>query len=226
MQVSTVRQTNRGQSHGNGRDLTVIFDFDGTIADTLAAIVRLANRHHRDLGIPRLDDSEVEALRGMSSRAILKKYRIPLIKLPQLALKYQRELSEEIDKLGLFPGIRELLLELKAFGVKLGILTSNSQENVLKFLKARELEVFDFIHSEKNIFGKTRALRHLMKKEDVGREEVVYVGDEARDIEACKKADVPVIAVSWGFQRRDFLAGQDPTYLVDSPDEILQIVLA
>jgi HAD superfamily hydrolase (TIGR01549 family) len=226
MNVSQDRKTKSGPAPGEGRGLTLIFDFDGTIADTLAAFIRMANRHHEELGIPRLDEEEVEAMRGMTSRAILKKFRIPLAKLPHLVLKYQKEFHREIDKLGLFPGIRELVLELKAFGVKLGILTSNSQENVRKFLQARELDVFDFIHSESNIFGKTRALRHLLREEDVGRKDVMYVGDEVRDIEACRKADVPVIAVTWGFQRRDFLAGQDPTFLVDSPDEILQIVQA
>lgn len=208
------------------RDLTVIFDFDGTIADTMAAIVRLANKYNAELGIPPLDREEIEAMRGMSSRAILKKHRIPLTKLPYLMIHYQKELGREIDKLGLFPGIREVLLELKALGVKLGILTSNSEENVEKFLQARELDMFDFIHSEVNFFGKTRALKHVLKEEDVDREDVIYVGDEARDIDACRKAKVPVIAVSWGFQRREFLAGRGPNYIVDSPDEILEIVTA
>jgi len=216
----------RGGSRPPKRDLTVIFDFDGTIADTLAAIVRLANKYNADLGIPPLDREEIEAMRGMSSRAILKKHRIPLAKLPYLLIHYQKELSHEIDKLGLFPGIREVLLELKALGVKLGILTSNSEENVEKFLQARELDVFDFIHSEVNLFGKSRALKHVLKENEVDRGEVIYVGDEARDIDACRKAKVPVIAVSWGFQRRDFLIDHDPNFIVDSPGEILEIVTA
>ena len=223
---AAARNQNEGGFPPRKNGLTLIFDFDGTIADTLAAIVRLANKYNEALGIPPLDQTEIEAMRGMSSREILKKHRIPLAKLPYLILHYQKELGREIDKLGLFPGIREVLLELKALGVKLGILTSNSTENVEKFLQARELEVFDFIHSENNFFGKTRALRHVMKEEDVEREDVIYVGDEARDIEACRKAKVPVIAVSWGFQRRDFLADHDPTYIVDTPDEILEIVMA
>lgn len=208
------------------RDLTVIFDFDGTIADTLAAIVRLANKYNAALGIPPLDSDEIEAMRGMSSRAILKKHRIPLAKLPYLLFHYQKELGREIDNLGLFPGIREVLLELKALGIRLGILTSNSEENVEKFLQARELDMFDFIHSEVNLFGKTRALKHILKKNEVDREDVIYVGDEARDIDACRKANVPVIAVSWGFQRRDLLLNHGPNYIVDSPDEILEIVTA
>ncbi|MBN1938056.1 MAG: HAD-IA family hydrolase [Candidatus Aminicenantes bacterium] len=219
-------RANETSPEARKKGLTLIFDFDGTIADTMAAIVRLANKYNATLGIPPLDRDEIEAMRGMSSREILKKHRIPLAKLPYLVIHYQRELGREIDKLGLFPGVREVLMELKTLGVKLGILTSNSAENVEKFLQARDIDVFDFVHSERNFFGKSRALKHVMKEEDVHKDDVIYVGDEARDIEACRKAKVPVIAVSWGFQRRDFLAGQDPTYLVDSPDEILEIVTA
>ncbi len=225
LSILSERDSETGTSSGK-KDLTLIFDFDGTIADTMAAIVRLANKYNATLGIPPLDQDEIEAMRGMSSREILKKHRIPLAKLPYLLIHYQKELGREIDKLGLFPGIREVLLELKSLGVKLGILTSNSTENVEKFLQAREIEVFDFVHSERNFFGKTRALKHVLKEEDVRKDDVIYVGDEARDIEACRKAKVPVIAVSWGFQRRDFLADQGPTYIVDSPDEILEIVTA
>jgi beta-phosphoglucomutase-like phosphatase (HAD superfamily) len=70
MTISLLRPEAGGAHPRDGRDLTLIFDFDGTIADTLAAVVRLANRHHEELGIPRLDEAEVEAMRGMTSRGI------------------------------------------------------------------------------------------------------------------------------------------------------------
>lgn len=130
-----------------------------------------------------------------------------------------------MHEVALFPGIRELVLELKARGVGLGILTSNSEENVRKLLRARGLDVFDFIHSESNLLGKNRALLHLLQKHALNRESVLYVGDEVRDIEACQKISVAIIAVTWGFHRRELLGRHHPTYLVDSADEIRAIVL-
>ncbi len=204
---------------------TLIFDFDGTLADTLAAIIHIVNNHAEELRIQPLSDSDVDGLRGMSSREILRKYDISRFRLPKLMLRSQRELYERIHEVELFPGIRDLVLALRAAGFPLGILTSNSGENVRKLLRARDMDVFDFIHSETRLFGKKRALRRLLRRRGLKRDEVIYIGDETRDIEACRRVPIPVISVSWGFHRRDLLSALFPDYLVDSPAEILAIVL-
>jgi HAD superfamily hydrolase (TIGR01662 family) len=204
--------------------LSLIFDFDGTIADTLSAIVRLVNEHAKEINIKPLDETDVDELRGMSNLDIIKKYKVPLLKVPYLVLRAQKELNHRIGEMSLFPGVKELVFDLKRRGIRLGILTSNSRENVQKFLKAHDLDVFDFIHAEQNFFGKNWALLHLLKKFNLKKEEVIYVGDEVRDIEACQKVNIAVIAVSWGFHRRKLLQDKLPTYLVDSPDEIRAIV--
>jgi len=204
--------------------VTIIFDFDGTIADTLSAIIRLVNEHATEFNIKPLGDKDVEELRGMSNLDIIKRYRIPLFKVPSMVLMAQKELHKRIGEVPVFPGIPELILGLKARGFRLGILTSNSAENVLKFLRTRGLDVFDFIHSEQNFFGKNWALLHLLKKHGLKKETTMYVGDEVRDIEACQKVGVPIIAVSWGFHRRRLLAEKNPAHLVDSAAEIMAIV--
>jgi phosphoglycolate phosphatase len=203
---------------------TLIFDFDGTLADTLSAIIRNINEHAEEFKIQPLNAKDVEDLRGLSNSEIIKKYRIPLVKIPGLLMRSQKELHHRMHEVSLFPGIRELVLDLKARGFGLGILTSNSEENVRKLLRARGLDVFDFIHSESNLLGKTRALLHLLQKHGLNRESVIYIGDEVRDIEACQKIPVAVIAVTWGFHRRDLLSRHHPTHLVDSADEIRTIV--
>ena len=204
---------------------TLIFDFDGTLADTFPAIIEMVNDHADEFHIRPLDEQDVEDLRGLSNLEIIRKYNIPLFKVPGLILRSQKELHRRMGAVDLFPGIRELILELKDEGFGLGILTSNSRENVQKLLRDRGLDVFDFIHSESNLFGKNRALLHLMRVHGLKRDEVVYVGDEMRDIEACRRIPVSVIAVSWGFHRRDMLLGREPDYLVDTPDEIRSIVM-
>ena len=203
---------------------TLIFDFDGTIADTLSAIIRLVNEHASEFNIKPLADKDVEELRGMSNIDIIKRLKVPLVKVPYMVLHAQKELHQRIDETTLFPGMKDLILGLKGLGFRLGILTSNSRENVQKFLRAQTLDVFDFIHAEQNFFGKNWALLHLLKKHGLKRDEVLYVGDEVRDIEACQKVGVPVVAVSWGFHRRHLLAAKKPTYLVDAAPEIMAII--
>jgi phosphoglycolate phosphatase len=219
VELSPVRPT------GLTSPCTLIFDFDGTIADTLSAIIRMINEHAEEFHIQPLNAKDVEDLRGLSNAEIIKKYKIPLVKVPGLMIRSQKELHHRMNEVSLFPGIRDLVLELKARGVGLGILTSNSEENVRKLLRARGLDVFDFIHSESNFLGKNRALLHLLQKHGLSRENVVYVGDEVRDIEACQKISVAIIAVSWGFHRREFLGRHHPTYLVDTAEEIRALVL-
>jgi phosphoglycolate phosphatase len=205
---------------------TLIFDFDGTLADTLSAIIKIINEHSQEYHFQPLGDKDVENLRGMSNLDIIKKYHIPIVKIPAFMLHIQKELHQRIDQVELFPGVRDLVLSLKRRSFRLGILTSNSRENVQKLLRARDLDVFDFIHAESNIFGKTRALQHLLHKHGLGKDGVIYVGDETRDIEASQHAGVAVIAVTWGFHRKDVLRAKNPTFLVDSPVEIENIVTA
>jgi phosphoglycolate phosphatase len=213
-------------SGASGQEMneTIIFDFDGTIADTLSAIVRLVNEHAPEFNIKPLGEKDVEELRGMSNLDIIKRYRIPLFKVPSMVLMAQKELHKRIGEVPIFPGIKDLILDLKVRGLRLGILTSNSAENVLKFLRTKGLDVFDFIHSEQNFFGKNWALLHLLKKHGLKKETTIYVGDEVRDIEACQKVGIPIIAVGWGFHRRHLLAEKNPTHLVDSAGEIMAIV--
>ncbi len=101
----TARHREEGTDASWRKALTLIFDFDGTIADTLAAIVRLADKYNEDLGIPPSIERRSRPC-ATSSREILRRHRIPLAKLPHLLLHHQKELGREIDKLGLFPGIR------------------------------------------------------------------------------------------------------------------------
>jgi len=225
MSIEPNQDCRRDVPNGKAPCPALIFDFDGTIADTLSVIIRMVNAHADELRISPLDDDDVEELRGLSSLGIVKKFKIPLVKIPAMVLRSQKELHRHMDEIPLFPGIRDLIIDLKRQGFRLGILTSNSRENVRKFLLTQDLDVFDFIHSESNLFGKNRALLHLLKKHDLKKNEVIYVGDETRDIEACQRIRIPVIAVSWGFHRRDLLTRRNPTYLVDSPQEIRTIVL-
>jgi phosphoglycolate phosphatase len=210
--------------NGNGRAL--IFDFDGTIADSLNSVIRIVNEHAAEYHIAPLTLADVEKMRGMTNRDIIRLYKIPYSRIPSLVRRMQRELHRRIDDVRIIPGVKDLVLSLKRAGLHLGILTSNSRENVRCFLRARGLDVFDFIHSESNLFGKKRALGHIMKERGLKRSDVLYIGDEVRDVEACRKARVPVIAVSWGFHRRELLKKSGPDFLVDRPGEIAEIVLS
>jgi phosphoglycolate phosphatase len=123
-----------------------------------------------------------------------------------------------------FAGIPEMLRLLKQEGFILGILTSNSEENVNLFLQRHNLELFDFVRSSSRLFGKAREIRGILKKGRWAKEEVIFIGDECRDIEASHKAGVRVAAVSWGFNTPEALLALQPAALLHEPQEISRLL--
>ncbi|BAU08070.1 carotenoid oxygenase [Fischerella thermalis CCMEE 5273] len=203
----------------------VIFDFDGTIADTVDALVSIANRLAKEFGYVQITPEELALLRNLTSREIINYSGISVFKIPFLVKKIKGELKSKIPELKPIPGMKEALINLKNAGHRLGIITSNSKDNVTEFLRINELDnLFEFIYSGITIFGKTTIINNLLKQKQLKPEEVIYVGDETRDIEASKKANIKVVAVSWGFNSPEVLAKQNPNYLIHHPSELLDVV--
>jgi phosphoglycolate phosphatase len=203
----------------------IIFDFDGTIADTVDALVSIANRLAKEFGYIPITQEELALLRNLSSREIIKYSGISILKIPFLVKKVKSELKSKIQELKPILGIQEALLELKNEGYRLGIITSNSKDNVTDFLRVNDLDnLFDFIYSGVTIFGKTTIINNVLKQKQIKPYEVIYVGDETRDIEASKKANIKVIAVTWGFNSQEVLAKQNPDFLIHHPYELLKVV--
>ncbi len=203
----------------------IIFDFDGTIADTVDALVTIANRLAVEFGYVKITPEELVILKNLTSREIFKYSGIPLFKIPFLLKKVKRELRNQIPELKPIPGIEEALIELKKNGSRLGIITSNSKGNVEEFLKINNLDgLFEFIYTGVTIFGKTTIVNNVLRQKQLKTEEVIYVGDETRDIESSKKAHIKVISVTWGFNSEEALAKENPDYLIHHPRELVELI--
>lgn len=201
---------------------TIIFDFDGTIADTLETIATLYNKVAHDFNCKPVSFEEKEKFRSMKTHDFLKECNIPVLLLPVLAIKIKAELKFEIRKVKAIAGIVEALHEIKKAGYTVGVMSSNSVENINIFLKENSIEkLFDFVHSGKNIFGKDKVIQRVISKNKLNKKEVIYVGDETRDIEALKRIKIPIIAVSWGFNSHSVLEKLNPEGLIDNPNELL-----
>ena len=202
----------------------IIFDFDGTLADTIDILLNITNRLSAEFGFKSATKEELAQLSNLTSWQILRYSGISIFKFPLLIRKLKAELRNEIPNIQLFPGIKEVLLELKKLGFQLGIITSNSRENVLASLEKNGLQgTFTFIYSG-STFGKHKVINRWLKREHRNAEEVVYVGDEIRDIDAAKKTGIKIIAVSWGFNSQSALAAQNPDFLIERPQELIEIM--
>jgi len=202
----------------------IIFDFDGTLADTIDILLSITNRLSAEFGFKSATKEELAQLSNLNSWQILQYSGISIFKFPLLIRRLKAELHSQVPHIQLFPGIKEVLLELKKRGFQLGIITSNSRENVLGALERNGLQdTFTFIYSG-STFGKHKVINKWLRIENIHTEKVVYVGDEIRDIDAAKKTGIKVIAVGWGFNSPQALAAQNPNFLIERPQELIEIM--
>jgi len=199
----------------------VIFDFDGTIADTLDLGTEIFNRIAPEYNCLPVGPEERELFRTKKPQELFEVYGISRLKLLTLMLRIRKEMRRHVSETKPFTGMDAALREISNSGYGMGILTSNSVENVRKFLELNNLTtLFDFIYSGRSFLGKEKVIRKLLIHEKLSKSSVVYVGDETRDIEASRAAGIPVIAVSWGLNSRDLLASLAPDQIADKPEEL------
>lgn len=203
---------------------TIIFDFDGTLADTIPLIHTVANELAKEYRFERVSREKFDSLRDKAPTDIIRELKIPLLKVPFILHKGRQLLKRHMKNAAYIIGMKEVLPELKSKGLKIGMLTSNSRENIDIFLRNYSLKLFDFIYTENNIFGKQFSLRSILKKEKLDLQSTIYVGDEVRDIDACQALDLDVIAVTWGFNSKALLEKFKPTYLAENPTDIIKIL--
>ncbi len=211
--------------------MLVVFDFDGTIADTIRSLIRIINRLADEFTYNKIRMSDMRYLKAMKTRDILAYLNIPMLKLPFIIRRIRMEMNKEIPMLKPSVNIKPTLEALKDEGYRLGILTTNANSNVRAFLRNNDLEFFDFIRSTHHLLAKHIILRRIKRQHihDHGSRygnTIFYVGDEVRDVEAGKRARVKTIAVSWGFNSREALLAERPDYLIDRPEELEYIARA
>ena len=199
----------------------IILDFDGTIADTLELGLEIYNRIAPEYNCNPIGPEESELLRIKKPQELLAAHGITKLKLLTLMFRIRKEMKRHVSEMKPFPGMDSALREISDSGYRMGILTSNSVENVRKFLSANNLShVIDFVYSGRSFLGKDKVIRKVMIHEQLTPGKVLYIGDETRDIEASREAGIPVIAVSWGFNRRNLLASLSPDQIADKPADL------
>lgn len=201
----------------------IFFDFDGTIADSFSEMMEIFNEVADNYGYVKIAKEDTILLRNLSSRDLIKKFAISKWKLPFVIRKAKKIFSQRLLTIPMVDGMRESLEKLKDKNYSLGILTSNSKKNVRDFLERQDVDVFDSVFSESSLFGKDKALKKIMRRYELDPKNVVYVGDETRDIEAAKKSGVTSVAVCWGFNAKEILEKYEPDHIMNKPDDLLKI---
>ena len=111
-----------------------IFDFDGTLADSFSWFLVVVNRLADEHGFRRMEEHEVETLRGRSARQMVADFGVPAWKLPRIGRDFRRYMTQDIARISLFPGVDRLLRGLTDQGIRTAVVTSNSIDNVRRVL--------------------------------------------------------------------------------------------
>lgn len=201
----------------------ILFDFDGTLLDSLNHAVVVYNRIAPKLGFRSITD--VETARSMPTRKLLRALGIRFWSLHRLVRAYQEEVARDPQKMPFHNGISQLIEKLSQRQLQLGILSSNKEETIRRHLQEADLERhFAFVVGYPKLFGKAKAMKRILRQHSLQRNQLLYVGDEVRDIEAGHKAGIDTVAVCWGFHAEAMLVDAKPTVLAYMPDDVLNFI--
>ena len=202
----------------------VIFDFDGTLADTEEANFVIYQKLAEKYNLRNITMDELGHLKKMNAKDVMAYVELKKRYLPFILKKGKSLLTQDIKNIRLCkPDIFNIIKELKEMGVKTAIITTNSKANVNLFLETHNVDFFDLVESA-TMFGKESKMKRIVKKEKIYISEFLYVGDEIRDIIAAKNAGMDIASVGWGYNTVESLKKHEPNYLIFEPSELIEIV--
>ena len=211
----------------------VIFDLDGTLADTIEAIAEAINMMLEYFGYPTRTIDQVRAAIGNGARMIVRR------SIPAELYDNEEKVTEALNKYDemyaltyfhsdkMYDGMREALIELYKSGKKIAVF-SNKQDHYVKGLS-------DIYFSDGTIsmaLGQTdlpvkpdiAGLKLIMDKLSVTAEDCVFVGDSGVDLATARNANMDCICVSWGFVGREGLEAKGAECIIDHPSELLSLI--
>ena len=202
----------------------VIFDFDGTLANSNHLFMKAWNLYADQYDYDYVTEEDLVTSKNLTIHERAKKYRFPMHKLPIILPKVYRYFKEHIDEVQLFEGISEMLNSLQQTGYKIVIISSNAKENIELLLKQQQVNAVSQVLTSSRLFGKDTVIKKFMKQQKLTQDDVLYVGDEIRDIIACNKVGVPFVWVSWGLDGYELIEKENPSYVVHSPKELSELL--
>lgn len=203
---------------------TILFDFDGTLAETMMLIHQVFNSLSGVYGYRHLPEDEVEQARHLTVREFIDHIGIPLWKVPIIAIHARRKMHDSMDQIQPPKGLVDVLTQIHQSGEYImDILTSNRRKNVMTFLSRHRINWFDEVESTHAILSKRKRVEKYIRQKGLNPEELYYVGDTTIDVESARHAGAKTVAVSWGLNTPEALAKVNPDFLVSRPEELLSI---
>lgn len=217
----------------------IIFDLDGTLADTLPDLTTSVNVAMEACGLPQRSAAEVRQWIG-SGLAILCQRAIAgeagpaaeVVDDGQVAAMmdaFKRHYREHLlDETRAYPAIPLVLDELTARGAGLAVLSNKPHDHVVPMMDALfnrwRWQAIEGVRDGGTKKPDPTVALEILRRFDLPAREVMLVGDSGIDVATARAAGFVAVAVTWGFRDRDELVAAGPQYLIDDPQQLLSLV--
>lgn len=212
---------------------SVIFDLDGTLADTLATLAYYGNKTLGHIGLGPIETQKFRYLVGRGIVVLMQDMLLECGKKPEDALV--KAMVEDFNSMYLadtmyltdaFSGIREMLASLKRAGFKLAVLSNKPDPATQEVVKILFGDTFDMVLGKREEFPRKPepdAALYIAKELGCEPSRCLYVGDTDTDMQTGNAANMPTAGVLWGFRDQKELEDNNATYIVKDPMEIVKI---
>lgn len=203
----------------------LVFDWDGTLIDSAAAIVACIQAACRDLGLPVPDDARASHVIGLGLRDALS-YAIPGLPEEQygrVTEHYRRHFLARDPQIPLFSGTESMLAGLRDRGHTLAVATGKSRAGLMRAMESTGLGKFFAASRCADQCAPKPApdmLHELIDELDASASETLMIGDTVHDLKMAANAGVDALAVSYGAHPRSELVALGPLACVDNVDEL------
>ena len=207
----------------------ILFDFDGTIADTAAGIVKTMQETYKEMSLPIADDAAMRATIGLPLYDALKMLNNLDDDGAQKATDIYHRLFPlfEAGLVTIFPKVKETLEWLSAKGYRLAIVTSRNADSLDLIMDKRGISGYfeTRVTATDKLPSKPAPdmVNALLDRMQLTADEVVVVGDTTFDIDMGNNAGCSTVAVTYGNHPKERLAMSKPTFMIDRFDELKDI---
>ena len=205
-----------------GRYDLVVFDWDGTLMDSAAAIVAAIQAASRDLGLPPPSEERARHVIGLGLSDALRHAvpELPENDYPSMVERYRFHYLSRDHELTLFPGAYEMVGELAGAGRRLGVATGKSRIGLDRVLEQTRLR--PFFHATRcadECFSKPhpQMLDQIVETLGIAKTRTLMVGDTTHDLQMAKNAGVDALAVAFGAHPRSALEAEAPLDVLATP---------
>ncbi|HEY4030937.1 MAG TPA: HAD hydrolase-like protein [Caulobacteraceae bacterium] len=202
----------------------VIFDFDGTLADSFPWVLRTVDEVADRFKFRRLREGEMDELRFCDAREVMKRLGVPRWKVPMIARYVRNRMAQDVEQIGLFPGAGEVIDQLADAGLTIAVVSANGEPTIRTVLGSHARHI-TAIAGGVSLFGKRGKLLRMSRLTGLEPRQAIVIGDELRDLNAAKAARMDFGAVSWGLTRPQSLEAGQPTAVFRQMSDIPKMLL-